>query len=420
MPNRRILVVTYYFPPDPSVGGRRWDAMSAWLRELGHDVTVLTTRASGATTNDAGRVVRTRDLVASRTLRRLLARPALPSAGKEMPLQKPPPRLLADVIVPDAYLLSWVAGATPVARRLIAERQIDCVVTSGPPHSAHILGLMLGSQRPAWIADFRDGWRYETLRGPWPTQPQERLEAALERRVAASTDVVVGVTRPIAADFAERLAVRSTHVPNGWDPRAETSVTAAEHPTLDRDAVNVVYTGHLTGPPGRDPKPLFRALHILRRNQPQAAARLRLVLAGRLDALVQEMLSALPISARVVHVGHLNHAATLALQRDADALLLLTTPAHTSHATGKLFEYLAAGRPIIALAKDNEAARIVTETGTGVTVAPDNPQEIAQALFAAVDGRLASAYAPRGLDRYIYPAPAAEFAAEIERVLSRR
>jgi glycosyltransferase involved in cell wall biosynthesis len=109
-----------------------------------------------------------------------------------------------------------------------------------------------------------------------------------------------------------------------------------------------------------------------------------------------------------------------ALQRDADALLLLTSVGHASQATGKLFEYLTAGRPIIALARGNEAARIVSETSTGLTVAPNDPEAIADALLAAADGRLAAAYDPHGLDQYVYPAPAEAFAAEIERVLEWR
>lgn len=417
MPHR-LLVATYHYPPDPSVGGRRWEAMVGWLCSLGHEVTVLTTRAWGTADDGAVRVVRTSDLVASGMLRRLFARPPLPSAEEGVPVQKPPPRLLADVVVPDAYLVSWVLRAVPVARRLIDECEIDCLVTSGPPHSAHLLGLLLGRRRPAWIADFRDGWRYETLRSQWPTKVQDRLDATLERRVATAAEVTVGVTRPIARDFAERLGARSAHIPNGWDPRIELDLASVERPMLDRRFVNVVYTGQLAGPPGRDPKPLFRALDMLRRDHPDAAERLRVVLAGRLDTVVEKMLHELDPPDKVLYLGHLDRAATASLQRDADALLLLTTPGHASHATGKLFEYLAAGRPIIALADGSEAARIVTETGTGTTVSADQPEAIMQALLTAVDGRLASAFAPHRLDRYVYPAPAEEFAAEIDRAIT--
>jgi len=96
----------------------------------------------------------------------------------------------------------------------------------------------------------------------------------------------------------------------------------------------------------------------------------------------------------------------------------------TSHdrceATGKLYEYMAAGRPIIALAEGNEAARIVAETNTGVLVSPDDSEEIAGALRAAVSGELERAYAPRGRERYAYPGLAEQMASVVETAIERR
>jgi glycosyltransferase involved in cell wall biosynthesis len=249
---------------------------------------------------------------------------------------------------------------------------------------------------------------------------QDRLDATLERRVASAADVVIGVTRPIADDFATRLSARSAFVSNGWDPSLDARVANVEHPALDHGAVNLVHTGKLSGLRGRDPRPLFAALRMLSIEEPKLAARLRIVLAGRLDAEEDQLLRELDHRLAVVHVGHLERDAAAALQRDADALLLITSHNGVSQATGKLFEYLTSGRPIIALAQDNEAARIVRETGTGITVAPDDVQGIARALATAADGTLAHSYAPRDLERYIYPAPADTLADLIESAIKRR
>ena len=151
---------------------------------------------------------------------------------------------------------------------------------------------------------------------------------------------------------------------------------------------------------------------------PERARRLRLVLAGNLDANLKELIAGSGGLAR--HVGRVPRAEALALQRRSDALLLLTSASHASHATGKLFEYLGAKRPIIALARDNEASRIVEETGTGVAVAPDDVEAIARALSGAVDGSLTAAYAPHGLERYVYPGPAEAVSELVERALLRR
>ena len=108
-----------------------------------------------------------------------------------------------------------------------------------------------------------------------------------------------------------------------------------------------------------------------------------------------------------------------ALQRSADALVLITSR-NSSEATGKVFEYLAAGRPILALAEENEAARIVRETHTGITVAPDDVDAIARALTRIARGDLGREFAPTGLDRYAYPRLAEEMGEAIEEAIVRR
>ncbi len=416
---RRLVVFSYYFPPDPSIGGARWSAMSGWLRRAGHEVTVITSRSSGSPDGEEPWVLRTFDVGAVGSVRRLLRRSAVPPSEALGYVHKPPPWWFTDVVVPDECLLTWVPAALARARRLLREREIDCVITSGPPNSTHLLGLLLGESRPAWIADLRDGWRFEALHS-WPTRAQDRLDALLERRTLRSAEAVVGVTGPIAADACARLGVLSAHVPNGWDPALEAELIDVARPTLDHDRVNVVYTGTLSGPRGRDPRPLFAALRRLAAQRPAVASRLRVVLAGRLDTDEERLLAMLDLGDVVEHVGSLSRAAAAALQRDADVLLLLSGPGHTSEATGKLFDYLTAGRPIIALAQGNVAARTVQETGTGVAVAPTDLDGIVRVLEDAVDGRLANAYAPRGLERYVYPAPAEEFAAQIERAIAQR
>jgi glycosyltransferase involved in cell wall biosynthesis len=100
--------------------------------------------------------------------------------------------------------------------------------------------------------------------------------------------------------------------------------------------------------------------------------------------------------------------------------LLITAPDSRAEATGKLFEYLAAGRPIVALAANNEAARIVRETGTGVAVPPGDVDAIARELVRVVRGQLERAFASRGLERYRYPTPAAAMAEAIEQAIAAR
>jgi glycosyltransferase involved in cell wall biosynthesis len=415
--SRRIVVVAYYYPPAPSIGGQRWTSIAHHLRDVGHEVTIVTSALHGALPDDGTRVIRTADLAKAAPLRRFLRRPNLPKPGAA-PSQTPAPALLTDVVVPDSHLVSWVPSALVAVRRIMRSQQIDCLVTSGPPDSVHVLPLLLGRARPPWIADFRDGWRFEPLRGPWPTRLQDRIDAALERRVATTADVVVGATGPIAEDLGDRLGGDAHWITNGFEPELA-AARADETPASDPGWCDLVHTGTLSGGWGRDPEPVLAALRTFNEGRVDGEPRVRLVLAGRLSVDDERALARADLGEAVKHLGLLDREGALRLQRTAGALLLLTGR-NRSEATGKLFEYLASGRPIIAVADGNEAARIVRETGTGIAVAKTDAQGLAAALAALTDGSLAAAYAPRGLERFRYPGPAEAMAELIDRARARR
>jgi glycosyltransferase involved in cell wall biosynthesis len=399
--------------------------MGEWLTRLGHELTVVTPRHVESFGSDGPGVLRTFDLSTVGYARKLLRRPPMPSRGAPTAVTKPAPSWFGNVIVPDECLLTWGIAALAPVRRLVAERRVDCLITTGPPHSTHLLPMLL-RRRPAWIADLRDGWCFESMRASWPTDLQARLNTSLERRALRAAERVIGVTRPIAVDAKARLGARAAYVPNGWDPELDRppspSCIEEVERLLDGERVNLVHTGGLSAPRGlgRDPRPLFEALKRLVARRPEVAARLRVVLAGTLSPEDELLLSEVGSGIPVEHVGSLARDTALALQRKADALLLLTSPTHISHASGKLFEYLTAGRPILGLASGNEAARIISETSTGITVHPSDVDGIVRSLEQVVDGTLIDAYAPHGLSRYIYPGPAVEVAELVEVAIAQR
>jgi glycosyltransferase involved in cell wall biosynthesis len=421
MAPRRILVVTYPFPPMPSVGGNRWLAMAKYLRRAGHTLDILTTSAFGALPDDAQMgVYRSDDLIAARWLRTLMRRPALPKAGEAAAIDRPPQAIVTKLLVPDHNVVTWVPLAARAARRLVRERGYDCVITTSAYESTHLVGLCLGRGRPAWIADFRDGWSFHPWREPFPTALQRRLDVWLESTVVRSADRTIVVERPVGEDFRERLGVDVGYAPNGWDPELEREADEALAPQLEDAAITIVHTGKLTGGWGRHPGALFDAMRRLREEDPQAGARVRLVLAGRLDEDERQLIDEARLDGMVRHVGVLTRAQAMALQRRADVLLLITSPTLVWELPGKVFEYFGAGRPILALAHENEAAQVVQETGTGWTVPPRDVDAI-----VAVLRRLALEGAKWPIDRgrlepYIYPRPAEVVEAEVERAIATR
>jgi glycosyltransferase involved in cell wall biosynthesis len=391
--------------------------MAPHLRELGHDVKVVTTTLFGTLPDDKPNVVRTPDLRSTRLLRLALRRPP---ADTPTAHSAPVPTLLASGLVPDAGVVSWLPFAWAATRRLLRASRFDCIITNNPPDSTHLVGLLLGRGRPAWIADFEDPWRFEPLRGAWPSRLQDGADAALEARVARSADVIVGVTEPIAVDFADRFAADARCIPLAWDPALEASVAVATPPELPPGCFSLVHTGGLTVPKRRDPTVLFAALRRLVDESPQIANRVRLVVAGVLTDTERQALGQPGLEQITVDVGVLGRADAVALQRKADALLLIATGEHRSTVTGKLCEYLSAGRPIVAIAGDNEASRIVRETGTGIVLSPTDVDGIAAVLREAATSGLVGHYHPHGLERYRFPAPASAFAEAVEAAIERR
>jgi len=416
---RHLVVVSYFHPPFPSPGGNRWVAMAHYLRAAGHRVTFVASDAFGALPDDEpSSVVRARDLKSMRLLRRALRRGPMPEAGQGGAAELPPSSLLTKVLVPDAHLVSWLPAAIPKVRRLVARRDVDCVVTTGPPDSVHLAGLALGARRPAWLADFRDGWLFEPLRDSFPTAMQRRLDAALEARVVRNADLLVAATQPIADDFRRRYGVDAVTVTNGYDPRLDDAAEQAALPSLPEDRRLIVHTGTLSGLRGRDPRPLLEALRQVT-DESGVGSRLLFVHAGPTAPGDEPLLAVLRDRGLVHTLGVVPRSSAIALQRRAAALVLLTSD-EISQSTGKLYEYLAAGRPIIALAGENEAARIVRETRAGIVVPPGDVDAIAAALRSAATGELERGFAPHDVERYTYPAPAEAMAESVERAIRRR
>ena len=419
---RRILVVSYAYPPMPSVGGNRWLAMTKYLRRRGHHVDVLTTSAYGGLPDDPAQgIYRSQDLVGARWLRTALRRPPLPAPGEAAVVDTPPQAYVTGVLVPDHNVATWVPYAVWTARRLIAENGYDVIVTTSAYESAHLVGLGLGRRRrPAWIADFRDGWTFHPWRPPFPTEAQRRLDVALERAVVRSADRTIVVERPVAEDFRDRLGVDAGYVPNGWDPDLARDADAAQAPALDDRALTLVHTGKLSGGWGRHPGSLFEALRRMSVADPEIPDRLQLVLAGRLDREEQRLIEQAGLQRVVRHVGMLSRPQSLALQRRADVLVLLTSPTLVWELPGKVFEYFGARRPILALADGNETARLIQETGTGWTVPPDDVDAIVARIRALLADGARLEYDDARLAPYVYPAPAEAFEAEVERALVAR
>jgi glycosyltransferase involved in cell wall biosynthesis len=229
----------------------------------------------------------------------------------------------------------------------------------------------------------------------------------LERLVVRRADAVVTVSEPLSADLRRRHGIAVETITNGYDPDdAPPEVDGGR----DDDTHTILHAGRMASSQ-RSPAPVLEALRRLDRDDAEVARRIKLALAGPLTPNERELLGAADVLDRVELLGNLPREQVLARQRQADSLLLLTAGNRRGEATGKLYEYLSAGRPILVLGDRTEAARIVADADAGLAVPVDDPERIAAALARLVAGDVGSNGAP---DKYGYPAITARLAELVE------
>jgi len=407
-----LLLVAYFFPPCGDTGAARPAAMAKHLERLGHRVTVLTTSAYGTLADDAQRGV-------FRTTDAQLWRARLQGAQRVGSLYDSDsysgrPHLLSRLLVPEPLVAAWAPFARRRALRLQGARRFDCVITSSPPESVHLIGRSLRRRGTPWVADVRDAWTFEPLRPRFPTPVQRALDERLERRWLGAADAVVCVSEPAAADLRARGIADPHVIANGWDPDSAPAAGASSGVQLDPGRISLVYTGRF-GSYGRDPAPLLDAIARLAADEPELARRIELVVAGPLTDAERALFARHVSPARIVLAGSLPRERALALQREADALLLIAHPTRSQLLNYKLFEYLAAGRPILALAGGTEAGRVARSLGAEV-VRADDREAIVGSLRELAEARLRPP--PRdAVTPYTYPGPAEAMAAAAGRAI---
>lgn len=412
---RRILLVAYYYPPMNIIGARRPFALAKWLRRRGHEVTVLTSLQTGRGPDEASsRLVRTRDLLTSRMNWRGKSLEVV--TGQSDAAWDQRPSVWGSIFVPDVQLISWMPFAVIAGLRLHKRVGFDAVITTSPLESAHAVGLALRRRRVPWIADMRDGWRFEAPREEWPLRAQRRLDDAFERVVVRNASEVVTVSRPLSEDLRRRHGIAVETITNGFDPE---EMVASDPPagSIDPRKLTLVHTGGLGAE--RTLRPVLEALAGMSAQDKTLHERIELVLAGAQTEQERAMYADPRFAPFVRHLGFVSREQAMALQRAADMLLLVTSGVRSGEVTGKLFEYLAAGRPILVLGKSSAAADIVVRAGAGTAIAVRDTEAAEAALRTVLDGGMpmprSSASAP-----YAYPALAARYEQILERAIAQQ
>ena len=376
----RLLVVTYYFPPSGGAGVQRPLKWVKYLPAAGITPVVLTVREGAYPHLDRGmaadvpagvEVVRTAAPDPFGAYARLTGRSRDEAVASRTGHVGDSPALAervarwvrANVFVPDARV-GWVPFAIRAARQVHAAHPVDAVLTTGPPHSAHLVGRALKRRLGLpWVADFRDPWtEIHYLDALGRSARTQRRDAALEASVLREADAVVTVSDPLR-DSLRALApgARVETIRNGFDPND----FATPAPPVRADRFEVAYVGTLYAVP----QALLEALAAVHADEP----RVHLRVVGSVPDGFAEAVRAHGLAEAVTVEPPVSHEVAIAIMREA-ALLVLTIEAWSyarAVVPGKTYEYLASGRPVVGLGPpDGEAAAILRAAGAGEMYAP--------------------------------------------------
>ncbi|HKT44783.1 MAG TPA: glycosyltransferase family 4 protein, partial [Gaiellaceae bacterium] len=375
----KVLLVTRHFPPGGGGGVQRPLKFATHLPALGIETHVLAPDVPGSLPDGAELELPTQAWIhrvryvgprAGRPAERLLAKQGLARVGTQAAL------LGRRLLVPDENV-PWSTFALPIAIRLVRREKIDVVLTTSPPPSLHLLGAAVKrTTGAAWVADLRDPLTSHPHRRGYESQLARLKEASVGgvgRLVASQADAIVAASEAIAEE-ARALEPKGkvVTIANGCD---FDDFAGLEHRTSDR--LRITHTGHFHGK--RDPKPFLQAL--AESGLDDVVVRF----AGDFRAADREYAESLGLGERVELLGDVSRRRSLELQRDSEALLLLIPESGgrgRGVLTGKIYEYLAAERPILAVVPpDGAAARLVGDTGSGTVVPPDDVEAMREALL---------------------------------------
>jgi glycosyltransferase involved in cell wall biosynthesis len=408
---RKILLIAYHFPPLTTSGMYRSFEFVRFLPEFGWEPIVVTVRPE--TLRDPGlldpeplgalrpgtRVDRTaayeplhaalrlRDRLAGKGREERAGSPAASAGTLEPPGWRD---WITDFLsVPDRQI-GWIPPAAAAAVRIIEEEDIRVIYSSSPPASAHLAARIAArfTGKP-WIADFRDPWVTNPFAPPRRTAFLEPVDQSMERCVVGDADRIVVNTEEMRLDFIERygdLARKFSTIPNGFDPEEripEPAGNGGGHP------FTITHAGSLYGL--RDPEPILRAVQgILRRGEARPEdIRVRFLGSAAGEEKWKNLLATPPLSEVVVFDSKVPRSAALRALAASDLLLLIQTGTDLQ-VPRKLYDYLAVGRPILALVTGGATESLLRAEKLAWIVHPDEQAKIESRLLSAMRGETGS------------------------------
>jgi len=373
---KKVLLVAYHYPPLSGGGVFRTLKFTKYLPEFGYQPHVLTVKNPMYGTKDPtliseippeAKVYRTFSFE-----HRILRAPRLLDIN------------LKWFHIPDENI-GWLPFAVRRGEKIIKKERIGVVYATAPLYTSLLIGCLLKKKtgKPL-VVDYRDPWTQNVF-VKYPTKFHRKIEEKMETFVLATADHIIATTEPMKRKLVEKypfIKGKIDTITNGFDPEDFKNLTAKK----DKEKFVITYTGSLYGL--RTGKQFFMALKELIEEKPELQTKIQVLLAGLTSKQVVFLIKEFGLKNVVKLLGYKSHQESLKLMANADILLLIIaseeaydTKTGPLMIPGKVFEYLGAKRPILAIAPLGNAADVISSTKTGVIVPPRNTGVIAEAIF---------------------------------------
>jgi|TARA_B110000971_G_scaffold181017_1_gene187679 glycosyltransferase involved in cell wall biosynthesis len=373
---KKVLIITYYWPPAGGPGVQRWLKFVKYLPDFGIEPIVYCPENPNYPIVDASLVS---DVSPNLTVLKTpirepykwaqlfsksktanLSKGLISNRKKQSIVEKLLLFVRGNFFIPDARV-SWVRPSVSFLSDYITEHQIDTIITTGPPHSLHLIGLQLKQNHAIkWVADFRDPWTqigyHKKLKLSYFAQ---KIHKKLETTVLQTADEIVVTSLKTKTIFSELTTTPITVLTNGFD------FEIINDSTLD-SKFTVSHIGSLLE--GRNPYILWKVLSDLIKDSDEFASVFQLNFIGSVSTGVMDAIRIYGLENYINNIGYVPHNEALEYQKKTQLLLLIEENSKETEyiIPGKLFEYMASKRPIIAIGPEvSDIEKILNQTRSG-------------------------------------------------------
>ncbi|MDR3651983.1 MAG: glycosyltransferase [Paludibacter sp.] len=393
---KKVLIITYYWFPSGGAGVQRWLKFTKYLRDFGWEPIIYTPENGEFPSIDRSFE---KDLPENLTVLktpiwepynvyRILTRKkknepinaAFISENKKQGWKdKLSIWIRGNFLIPDPRRF-WVKPSVKYLTKYLTENKVDAIITTGPPHSMHLIGLGLKRNMPdlPWLADFRDPWTnidfYKELNLTWFA---DKIHHRLEKKVIRTADSMVTVSEGWKDEFVLMKPKRIQVISNGYD---ESDVQQVEVPLDNKFTISHIGTLNAS----RNPVTVWKVLSEICAENSEFKFDLQIQLVGKIDFSVLESIRKYNLQDYLNKIDYLSHSEAIAKQQSSQILLLLINQSPNANGilTGKFYEYLASKRPILAVGPtEGNAADVLRDTAAGIMVGFSDERETKRAIL---------------------------------------